>query len=279
MTAASPMGDKTASEAKKGDLAMADGTFISYTKIATLTDAQKANVAGIVFWTTADSNTSGNTPARLTDDEIMKEDFPYCTHGLIVSLKKFSQNSTNWQSSYSSIASWQSSTAFNPDNKDKYKSIASSVKPDAPINYILGYQNTKILKSYNEQCEDSYKVLPVSLLASWVLTNPAPANTTGWFFPSFKELTLLCGDDKDVCVTMNILNDEFGTSTWTKMNSILTSIRESLGTGYAEILAAGGFNSSSEKSYSHKFYVTLGNGFGNYHQKNQICYVRAVCAY
>ena len=56
------------------------------------------------------------TPAQLTDDEIMKKDFPNCTHGLIVSLKNVSQ-STKWQSVHSNIASWQNSDAFSGNER------------------------------------------------------------------------------------------------------------------------------------------------------------------
>ena len=185
---------------EKGDFAMADGSFIKYDANAALTDEQKVEVAGIVFWTTADMNTAegAQTPAQLTDDQIMATDFPHCTHGLIVSLKDVSTG-TKWQETYSNIASWQTST-FNADNKSDYKSIASSIGAVDLINDILGYQNTMILKAYNASLSDAdagKKVLPVSSLESWEVTNPAPANTTGWFIPSVKELHMLCYKDVD----------------------------------------------------------------------------------
>lgn len=258
----------------KGDLAMKNGSFMKYATDMTLTDAQKANVAGIVFWTTADMNTAqdAQTPAKLTDDKIMATDFPNCTHGLIVSLKDVSQ-STKWQSTYSNIASWQDS-GFNADDKDDYKSIASGTGATDPINYILGYQNTKVLKAYNEQCEEAHEVLPVSLLETFSDNNPAPANTTGWFIPSAKELTLLCGKDVD-----NIwANNSGGTDTKTTMNTILTS----LGTNYADTFGNNYYWSSSEFAdyESSAFYVYFYDGLVdlNYKDVNAV-YVRAVCAY
>ena len=275
MTKASPMGDKTASEAEKGDLAMADGTFISNTKIATLTDVQKANVAGIVFWTTADMNKTvgAQTPAKLTDDKIMAKDFPNCNHGLIVSLKDVSQR-TNWQSTFSNIASWQESH-FNDADKNYYKSIVSSTGATAPINYILGYQNTKILKAYNATLASgsANTVLPVSLLAEFSNGNPAPANTTGWFIPSEKELTLLCGVDSD-----DVYSDTYGTLTKDEaMNPILTS----LGTDYANTLADTFYWSSSESAeyYKFAFVVAFDRGIMDDYDKDNDFYVRAVCAY
>lgn len=191
--AKAPMGDKTAAQAVKGDFAMADGTFIS--KDATLTEAQKANVRGIVFWTTADMNTDPNaqTPARLTDDKIMQTDFPNCNHGLIVALNNISGSSI-WQSNTTDnlVADWQTST-FNASNKSDYSAI------NGYISNISGYQNTKLLKAYNKYCTENDQsnnvVVPVSLLENWDVK--APENTTGWYIPSPKELHMLCCKDVD----------------------------------------------------------------------------------
>ena len=277
MTIVPPMGDKTATQAVKGDFAMADGTFIS--KDATLTAEQKTNVRGIVFWTLADRNTAADaeTSAKLTDDKIMVKDFPNCSHGLIVSLKDVSQE-TKWQSYVDSkINSWQSSDAFNADNKNEYKSIGSTYGSGDftkdLINYILGYQNTKILKAYNAQCETAQKVLPVSLLADFYEQNPAPANTTGWFIPSVKELTLLYGVDKD-----NVSTNGFGNLTKTEMNTILTS----LGTDYADVLSNENYWSSSEdeENIFYAFSLNFYNGSVEDIMKNgRAYYVRAVCAF
>ena len=255
---------------EKGDFAMADGSFMKYDANASLTDEQKANVRGIVFWTTANSNTSGNTPAKLTDDEIMKADFLNCTHGLIVSLTDVSTD-TKWQETDSDIAFWQTST-FSPENKDDYKPIASGTGATDPINLILGYQNTKILQAYNAQCVETNKMLPVSLLDTWKETNPAPANTTGWFIPSVKELTLLCGTDVD-----NVWYSD-GTDTKATMNTILTS----LGTDCANTLGDVHYWSSSEDAYleSRAFLVGFYYGSVSHHYKDvNSGYVRAVCAY
>lgn len=206
------MGDKTATQAVKGDYAMADGSFIS--KGATLTDEQKANVRGIVFWTTADSNTSGTTPAKLTDDKIMQADFPNCTHGLIVALNNIS-GSSQWQSQSVNdiVAGWQTST-FNASNKSDYSAINGS------ISYISGYQNTKLLKAYNKYCTENGQsgnvVFPVSLLENWSVQ--APANSTGWYIPSPKELHLLCYQDVDDILT------ERGTTTREVIDPILTAL-------------------------------------------------------
>lgn len=264
-----PMGDITADYAVKGDFAMADGTFIS--KDATLTDEQKANVRGIVFWTEKEDGR-----ATLDSDVIMKAEFPNCTHGLIVSLKNFS---SKWQISSDRVANWQNGENF-PGNKNDYKSIASSDGYNDPINFILGYQNTEVLKAYNASLSDAdtgKKVLPVSSLETFSTDNPAPLNTTGWFIPSLKELTLLC--DKDVNNVWSQYTNSGYTYTSNKqaMNSIL---KDKLGDAYAEILEDKEYWSSLErKDTDYVFEMYFKNGQVWRMSKSKEYYVRAVCAF
>ena len=57
-----------------GDYLLTDGNLLP--KDTPLTAEQKANVAAIVFWTPAETETTGRqTPASLTDDKIMAADF------------------------------------------------------------------------------------------------------------------------------------------------------------------------------------------------------------
>lgn len=264
---------------EKGDFAMKNGSFMKYAADMTLTAEQKANVAGIVFWTTADMNPAADakTPAKLTDDKIMTKDFPNCTHGLIVSLKDVSTTLTHWQSAHSNIANWQTTT-FDAADKDQYKSVAGSTNQGDtdPVRYIMGYQNTKILKAYNESLsndESSKTVLPVSLLETWEETNPAPANTTGWFIPSAKELYMLCYKDVDS------LNSASTSYTDTK-NVVNASLKISDGKKFTNEK----YWASTESSYTYTmayfvdFYAgSLGYGdkSSNYNTRP----VRAVCAF
>ena len=263
------MGDKTATQAVKGDYAMADGTFIS--KDATLTDEQKANVRGIVFWTTADSNTSGTTPASLADDRIMQADFPHCTHGLIVALNNIS-GSSKWQREKweNLIADWQTSK-FNASNKSDYSAINGS------ISYISGYQNTKLLKAYNEYCAENNQsddvVFPVSLLENWSVQ--APANSTGWYIPSPKELHLLCYQDVDDILT------EKGTTTREAIDPILTALGgTALGANYCWSSMEG--NGAQGKDMYGAVRMNFAEGFLHGYRKDYdrvSTIVRAVCAF
>lgn len=269
MSETTPMGDKTAAQAVKGDFAMTDGSFIS--KDATLTDEQKANVRGIVFWTETEDNGPSTLVGNAVADKVMLSDFPNCTHGLIVSLKNVSTG-TKWQNSYTIIASWQNSTAFNPENKNDYKSIASGTGATDLMNYILGYQNTKLLKTYNEGCDEANKVLPVSLLDEFSRTNPAPANTTGWFIPSVKELHMLCY--KDVANVWDAFNVNY-TVTKTVVNASLDEVD---GDSFGNNDYRSSTESATNKDNAFELDFEKANVFSNDKETLNV-YVRAVCAY
>ncbi len=180
--------------ARKGDFFYSDGTY------STQLDAAKTCI-GIVFWTPADANPdpAAKTPASLTDDKIMNADFPDCTHGLVVALNDCSEQ-VEWMKDYdyNIYNEFQSKDYFMPSNKDKYRPIACGTDKTDELNYILGYQNTKILKAYKEWNDGSAPEISVlQSLEGFSSQNPAPKNTTGWFVPSAKELCLLVNIDQD----------------------------------------------------------------------------------
>ena len=266
-----------ASKAGKGDVVLLNGAFVSKDHLDMMAD-YITTPAGIVFWTTAETTTEGRTtPSKLTDDEIMATDFPGCTHGLIVSLKNVSTG-TVWQSTDADIATWQSSDSFTAENKSDYKSIASGTTTATDFrNYILGYQNTKLLKAYNAQCEEANKVLPVSLLDEFSTSNPAPAHTTGWFIPSAKELYMLCYKDVD-----DIAN--IGGESTDKVDT-KNLINTSLSAVGGDVFGDNYYWSSTETTYFGQV-----KAFGVYFKDadtystsksdaNNTDYVRAVCAY
>ena len=273
-----PMGDITdPAQTKKGDFAMKDGSFISYSEGVTLTDEQKANVAGIVFWTESEDDGPSTLVGDAVADQVMQSAFPNCTHGLIVSLTDVStKGSCSWQSSYESIYDkFQNTGLFNPGNKANYVAIESGYNETDNINKILGYNNTKVLEAYNAHCKandkSGYLVQPIEALAEWKKSNSDIANTTGWFLPSGKELHMLCY--KDVADVY----DEGGKDkleTWTVVNSSLGKVG---GTQFGDNY----YWSSSEGADGEDiaFYVHLNKAYVSCHFKVITLDVRAVCAY
>lgn len=157
-------------------------------------------VAGIVFWVPKDSQSEGRlTPASLTDDKIMAKDFPNCTHGLAVSLYDVSTKTVWSHNENTNIQAFLESDDFTPLDKGDYKAISSSIYKTDNINLILGYQNTKIIKAFNNLNRNISinRVLPVGQLEGYTIEHQAPANSTGWFLPSAKELYILSNKDVD----------------------------------------------------------------------------------
>lgn len=241
--------------AKIGDFFYSDGTYSS-----TLDDTKTC--IGIVFWTIADANTDCEAPASLYDDKIMHADNPRCTHGLVIALRSIGEYA--WQDPDEPVyETFQNTEHFAPANKADYKPIVIDQKKESTEKhyYILGYQNTEILRQYNAYCEEQdrskYICQPVAKLDEWILTNPAPANTTGWFIPSMKELFLLCTKDDDIQLHQSIKDEE-------KQSIISNAIEAADGENpYAEgvsIWSSNEYNPSRNPSgYGWALKINIGN--------------------
>ena len=190
------------STAKVGDFITTDGKLLEMTESMTLSEEVKKRIAGVVFWVPEKKDPNRQTQASLQSDEVMAKAHPNCTHGLAVSLKDVSAE-MKWQGGqYEAVLNFQRGDAFNPAyDKSLFKPIASNNGSSHPINFILGYQNTLILRAYNVYCKNigsgNKVVLPVDALAGFETNNPSPSNSTGWFLPSPKELHILCYKDVD----------------------------------------------------------------------------------
>lgn len=230
----------TAGDVKKGDYIYQDGTTsdgglrLIYVDGEMVTTSEKpqpiiddANpVVGIVFWTPSETipKKGRQTPASLTDDKIMAAEHPECTHGLAVALKDVADIGMDWQSPCESVANFQSGDNFTHGSKENFKSISSGTGATDPINYILGYQNTVVLRAYNTYCQNNnksgYIVQPVAAIDDFAINNLAPENSTGWFLPSPKELHILCYKDVDDIADVN----NRGSNTRDLINSSLTEV-------------------------------------------------------
>ena len=275
----------TAADVKKGDYIYQDGTTSDgglrkiYTDGSMLTESVKPQpnntpdnpVVGIVFWVPSETITKDRiTPASLTDDKIMAADYPNCTHGLAVSLVDVTR--CKWQKTIERVAStFQNSDNFSHKYKSKFVSIASNTTETSAYNYIYGYQNTQVLLAYNSYCkttggkEDNI-VRPVEALEIFSVNHPAPANSTGWFIPSVKELYILCNRDEDLYGGTNkmgnkdIVNNSLTVANGSQMtNSYWTSL---------EMINSEGV-----------FFLSFFNGRVQSMRRDTEITVRAVCAF
>lgn len=266
-----------------GDFLLTDGSLVG--KDETLTPEQQANVSAIVFWSPAETDyTEGvrQTPASLTDDKIMASDYPNCTHGLAAAVKNLTYNSKAtiaWQKSSNNVESWRKGDNFIHDNKTDFASISSKWDEETgSLNKIYGYQNTVILRAYNAYYtannKPNYIVQPVVALDEFVEanTNPAPVGSTGWYFPSAKEMHLLCNKDVD-----NIYSSSNkGTVTLRIVNASLSAVS---GDAIGQLYEYDYWSSTESASDSYAFRIDVSDGRMGYPKKSNPNSVRPVCAF
>ena len=280
----------TAGEVKAGDYIYSDGTTSDGglrrryldDRTPVIVDpkpqpVEGKTVVGIVFWVPKDTDpTNRQNPAQLTDDKIMAKVFPGCTHGLAVSLKNVS-TSMKWQyntdDGTSNVFVFQEGSSFNPTDKADYKPIYVSRDENKWENMrmILGYQNTKLLQAYNDYCRSTKKgsiVILADALVMYRNNNPAPANSTGWYIPSVKELHMLCYKDVD-----EVYKHESCTETRNIVDASLSVVS-------GETLDTHEYWSSTENwATGTAFHVLFNNGYARAYNKKLDYRVRAVCAF
>ena len=184
-----------------GDYLMKDGNLIS--KGTFLTDEQKANVAAIVFW-------AGDATAK---DKTLKADHSGCTHGLAVAVNGDGQ--IPWQDSDVPVQSW-----LNANRSGVYLNVLTEgFKLQHQVNNIQGYNNTKAIEDYNKNNTNS-QVCAVEEIVAYRTSHPAPANSSNWYLPSAKELSIICGKD----VTENIFGNAVGTANRDVINTSLQNV-------------------------------------------------------
>lgn len=93
------------------------------------------------------------------DDPSLKKDHPECTHGL---------------------------------------AVAINGEQESTLNMMVGYNNTKAIEVFNSAPENAtWPVEAVEKAGQYRQSVPAPENSSDWYLPSAKELTLLAYGDTD----------------------------------------------------------------------------------
>ena len=283
-----PIGNITdRTQTQVGDLAMEDGTFVRTDDYTTLTDEQKKACVGIVFWTYSDTYPK----STLTNDKVLMADYPDCTHGLIVALKDAATGKP-WQSASTtfreSVTTWQETATFD----SKYTQIAP-VSPidetlDSEAHKLLGYNNTMVLLAYNsDPAKILYRCQAAQSIKTFADNNITPKGCSSWYFPSLKELALLCAEDsweKPLPGRGTTNGNNLG-----KINRILENLSDN---GIdIETLASGTSYWSSQEGYTGDSYARANRAYciqimssqaqisGHGLFKNQKFNVRAICAF
>lgn len=238
-----------------GDYLMKDGNLVG--KDEPLSESQKADVAAIVFW-------AGDATAK---DKTLKADHSGCTHGLAVAVK--GDEETQWQNSSVSVQEW-----LNANRSGVYLNVQTEgIGLQHQVNNIQGYNNTKAIEDYNNANADS-KVLAVEKIVAYRTSNPAPANSSNWYLPSAKELSIICG--KDVTVNIWGKGKEVGTDNRVVINMSLQNVDGATQLGTANLYY---YLSSTEYDGTRVVYVKFFDGFVMNDVKSYSNYVRPVLAF
>lgn len=194
------------------------------------------------------------------EDPLLKRDYPGCTHGLVVALQD--AGDMHWSDEYEMIT-----TAWINNEVNPYKDNVDLRKTDKRC----GYSNTLALADYNAKkygsavgSSNGKRVLPIDAIQQYAKNHPAPANSSGWYFPSVMELKYVC---------------------WGQGNGSGTSGRDNLNTYINKVdgipFGSGYYWSSTESSgySSYAWYVGFGNGC-HYGRKDNYTYrVRPLLAF
>lgn len=269
VTGKTPPDDYAPDKLKIGDYYYSDGTtsdggyrkysdgttaIMPVQPVLTGADGKVRTVIGIVFWV-------GDATEK---DKTLKAAHSDCTHGLVVALKDASE-STVWQNPYVSVQTW-----LNNNESGVFLAVESDINAGDPLNNIQGYNNTKAIEAFNaNKSNSSNKVQAVETVVAYRSAVSAPVNSSDWYLPSEKELTLLCG--KEVSNIYSSNSD--GTANRDLINKKIESI-----SGAVKISSAA-YWSSTERSRSGAFYVNFANGYVDYNYKDYTYRVRCALAF
>lgn len=295
VTSKEPADGYSASDLKTGDYYYSDGStsdggYRKYGDNTTATldirpvltnpkDGKERFVIGIVFWvgdptaiTPANDAASIGNKNQLQGDATLKAFHPDCTHGLVVALQDAGSN-TIWQNGTADIQEWLNTSSNNnytySGTFGSYLPVRTSSSNDAPVNNIQGYNNTKAIESYNA-ANSNNKVMPVEWVVAYRKEVSVSQGCSDWYFPSVKELTLLCGTD-----VSDIGNN--GCGGHDNQDLINTQLSKVSGTPLQSFY----YWSSTESKYTYRAWrMSFGDGTVYYNLKYTNSYgVRAVLAF
>lgn len=151
-----------------GDYYYSDGTF------STTLDNTKTPI-GVIFHTGNVAENDSKLKGKISDTSktiIMGDEvnsIKKSAHGLVVALKDASAG-ISWQSVYRQTGIGVSETS-----------------------HICGYSNTQAMKAWNDDASNSGSLLKAYMeIAAYTSDNPTPQSSSGWYFPSVRELSTLC---------------------------------------------------------------------------------------
>lgn len=225
--------DIVGEKAEIGDYLFSDGTYSANPQ-------RGKDIIGVIFWT-------GDPTSQ---DASLRKEHPECIHGLAVAVD--GDDYSAWQSGYAEYGKTVGSWIEN--NITDYFTITTGMGMEDNLNKTVGYNNTKAMELFNAAPENaSWKVDAVEKVVAYRSYSPAPDNTSGWYLPSAKELSLLCSGDVDG----NIWDIKDNTAVKNIINAKLLSADG------GAVLTDERYWSSSEGDIIRSFYINFESGLPN----------------
>lgn len=172
-----------------GDYYCADGSIVQKNK-----EKAPENAIGVVFFV-GNPQPSVLYSGKYTEyQDILRSDFPDCTHGLVIALNDANNGSTSrFCSSQKEI--WIDSWRKNEfEDGTRYFDVTYNNKNQA-IELLLemkGYSNTKLMEiSQNYESVSKRSELMCEILAKYKGFVSTPDLSTGWYCPSFGEFNAI----------------------------------------------------------------------------------------
>ena len=174
---------------KAGDFYMRDGTILPQEAAAggDLPADVRADCLGVVFWVGENEEEHWTQAARLKGDHLLMRHHPQCTRGMAVALYDASQGAA-WatgEGAGEDLYDWADGFgSFTPAEQADWEAIKAS-------NFGYGYRSSRLMKLYGAY--HSTTTFPAyGGIDAYAAAHPAPDGSSGWFFPSRRELAMMC---------------------------------------------------------------------------------------
>lgn len=177
-----------------GDYYCADGSLINATDIQ---EGQKPKVIGVIY--------------NIGTTEAIKTDKPNCSHGLVYALQRaerpvIENDDTEYSDNY--VCAWGAYKASFANLTPSYADFLQS-----EIDVIRGYEDTKYYltaKVNQDFSEKDYSITKylVPCIDEYEQQVPPSASSTGWYIPSYKELSIISQNQEILNQALQSVNGE-----------------------------------------------------------------------
>lgn len=173
---------------REGDFYMKDGGILPHDAFPGGMPADvKKDCLGVVFWVGENEGIHWTQTDLYKGDHLLMRDHPGCVHGMVVALKDASAGAAWATDSGASenLFYWgKSFDGFTDEEQAVWQMISNSSES-------YGYNKSRIMKLYD--IYHSTTTFPAyNAIDGYAGRHPVPGNSSGWFFPSLNELTMMC---------------------------------------------------------------------------------------